>query len=347
MRKVSNIKLREETACILATKKSLIIENYINLIKKNSAIEDNSMLKFSIIVMKKIINNFIDCLMSKDLQLDRDVNLLIAHEIAYKNISYHDFIKTTSYFEESCLDILIKEIDEHNLSKCLTLINNLYNETISDISEEYYKINDTTVFALVKLAELRDDTTGSHLERTREYAVLLSKELGLDNKFISNIERASLLHDIGKVGIRDKILLKPSSLNCEEFEEMKKHTLIGADTISQIIRNSNSNSEYLLMAKDIALYHHEKYDGSGYPYGLKGEYIPLSARIFALADAYDAIVSKRPYKEALSHEEAVKKICSASNKHFDPAIIDVFIRIQEEFNIINDKYKEEAEFEMI
>jgi len=141
-------------------------------------------------------------------------------------------------------------------------------------------------------------------------AILLSKELNLDFDFIKNMGKASLLHDVGKIAIRDNILLKPGKLNNYEFEEMKKHTIIGAKAISKVISSNDLSHEYLYMAVDISLCHHEKYDGSGYPNGFKGTQIPLPARISAIADAYDVITSKRPYKQPFSHEEAVRRIWS-------------------------------------
>lgn len=213
------------------------------------------------------------------------------------------------------------------------------NKALEDIRDEYFNIKDSTLTAIIKLSELRDDVTGKHVERAKDYAVLLSKELGMDDNFINDMNKASLLHDVGKIGIRDEILLKPGKLTEDEFEEMKKHTIMGARTICKVISVNDLENGYLFMAIDIALYHHEKYDGSGYPYGLSGEQIPLSAKIFQIADAYDVITSKRPYKEPLTHEEAVRRIVSDSNKHFDPDIVNVFVKIQDKFKKVCDKYK--------
>ncbi len=206
--------------------------------------------------------------------------------------------------------------------------------------EEYFE---TTLFALAKVAELRDPETSYHLERTREYSVQLSRQLELDKKFIEQIYRVGPLHDIGKVGIKDSILLKPGKLDETEFAEMKKHTLIGAETIRNVIGKQRLDKNYINMAEEIALSHHEKFDGSGYPQNLKGEDIPLAARIFALADAYDAIISRRPYKEPLPHETAVERITNDAGSHFDPEIVRAFLEIEKEFAEINETYSQDRE----
>lgn len=255
------------------------------------------------------------------------------------NISYNNFMTCLPYFQESYISILFKNLKNEEVEKCITLFNRIYNEIISSIQNEYLNINDSTLTAMLKLSELRDDITEHHVERTKEYAVLLSKELNLDDNFIKHMSKASLLHDIGKVAVRDEILLKPGKLTGDEYEEIKKHTIVGAKTISKVISVNEYTHEYLYMAIDIALGHHEKYDGSGYPNGIKGRQIPLCARIFALADAYDVITSERPYKKAFSHKEAVRRILLDSGKHFDPNIINVFVKIQDKFKMINNNYK--------
>ena len=179
-----------------------------------------------------------------------------------------------------------------------------------------------------------DRETAGHLARTRKYAVAIAKELRKNKKYrkiitkehIEDLNDAAPLHDIGKVGIRDDILLKESKLTDEEYEEMKRHALIGKKIIKDTIEKYKLNQSFLIMARDIIEYHHEKYNGKGYPTGLKGEEIPLEARIFAVADAYDAIRSKRPYKNSLPHKEAIKRIKSDKGEHFDPDIVDVFIK---------------------
>ena len=157
----------------------------------------------------------------------------------------------------------------------------------------------------------------------------------IDDTYIDNIHMASPLHDIGKVGIPDAILLKPGKLTPAEFEIMKTHTILGFDTLSQVQKRYTHNS-FLKMGMEIAKYHHEKWDGTGYPEGLSGEKIPLSARIMALADVYDALRSKRVYKEAFSHEESCAIIEEGSGKHFDPLLIKIFHQNHKAFQEIHD-----------
>ncbi len=198
------------------------------------------------------------------------------------------------------------------------------------------------IFGLASLTEFRDNDTGKHLERISKYSMLIAEKLRHTKKYrdyitenyIDDLEISSILHDIGKVGIEDKILLKKGRLTKDEFEKIKLHPIIGSKVIDSI-NNKMKDKSFLKLAHQIILYHHEKYDGSGYPKGLKGSKIPLSARIVALADVYDALVSKRVYKDAISHEEAVKIILSEKGKHFDPDIINVFLKNHTEFLNIN------------
>jgi len=197
------------------------------------------------------------------------------------------------------------------------------------------------IFGLAKLAEARDSDTGRHLERIQILCKRFSEELGkdprfadqIDDKFCDMIFHASPLHDIGKVAIEDSVLLKPGKLTAEEFEKMKLHTVIGATTLEEV-QNRFPNNAFLNMGIQIARWHHEKWDGSGYPDGLSGEMIPICARIMSIVDVYDAIRSKRVYKDPISHEEACKIIVSEQGSHFDPAIIDVFILLQNELDHI-------------
>ncbi len=190
---------------------------------------------------------------------------------------------------------------------------------------------DVAVFALAKLAESRDAETGEHLERIREYCQILAERLAasgpyaalIDDRFLEDFFRSSPLHDIGKVGIPDKILLKPGPLTPAEFDVMRQHTVIGAEAL----REAASQSDYggfLEMAAEIARYHHEWMDGTGYPEGLKGHRIPLSARIVALGDAFDALTSVRVYKGAMSVETARKLIESEEGTHYDPIVVGAF-----------------------
>lgn len=203
------------------------------------------------------------------------------------------------------------------------------------------------IFAMSKLAESRDPETGEHLERMREYCKVLSMSLAkkakyqglIDEEFITNIYAASPLHDIGKVGIEDRILLKPGPLTADEWNIMKKHPVIGAETLREVERQHPGNS-LIQMGIDIAASHHEKWDGSGYPFGLKGEEIPLVARIMALGDVYDALSSKRCYKDAYGHEKSCQILIEGRGSHFDPDVVDTFAEIQDEFLRIREFYQD-------
>jgi HD-GYP domain-containing protein (c-di-GMP phosphodiesterase class II) len=207
-----------------------------------------------------------------------------------------------------------------------------------------------SLLAMVKLAEARDEETGDHLERMKVYSRTITESLLSESKYvksitpeyIENIERFSPMHDIGKVGIRDGILLKPGKLTTDEFDEMKKHAIYGADVLRTAESNITKKGRNIFqMGIEIAEGHHEKWDGSGYPYGKRGEEIPLSARIVAIADVFDALSSKRPYKEAFSFEESFDTILEGSGKHFDPEIVRAFElnkkRIFEIYNMFNEK----------
>lgn len=200
-----------------------------------------------------------------------------------------------------------------------------------------------SVFALVRLTESRDSDTGHHVERVQHLCKALATALKSNSElstiitpeFINNIFYSSALHDIGKISIPDAVLLKPGRLTEEEFEATKQHVKFGADNLSEMIRLF-PNNDIILMAAKIARYHHEKWDGTGYLSGLKEKEIPLPARIMAIIDVYDALRSKRPYKEALSHFETMKIIRSGSGNHFDPKIVNAFEKINEQIEIIFD-----------
>ncbi len=204
------------------------------------------------------------------------------------------------------------------------------------------------IFSLAGLAEDRNPETGEHLERTKKYAAALAKQLAKNPKFrgiitrdfIDNLNDAAPLHDIGKVGIPDSVLLKEGKLTDEEFDEMKKHVSLGTEIIRKTIEKFKLRQTFLFMSQNISAYHHEKYNGRGYPEGLKGDDIPVEARIFALCDAYDAIRSKRPYKSELSHEDAIARIKSDSGRHFDPDIVGAFLECAKEFSRIHDDSKD-------
>ncbi len=199
-------------------------------------------------------------------------------------------------------------------------------------------LRDVTVFAMAKLAESRDPEAGGHLERVRKYVVALATELmaqesfadPIDQDFVDMIRVASPLHDIGKVSVPDCVLLKPGKLDSDEWEIMKSHTVSGRDTLNQAIEHYQE-ADFLIMARDIAAHHHERYDGTGYPDSLAGQDIPVAARIFAVADVYDALISKRVYKPACSHPVARQYICESGGTHFDPVVVAAFRACESEF----------------
>ncbi len=198
---------------------------------------------------------------------------------------------------------------------------------------------DVLLFALAKLTESRDNDTGMHLDRIREYCRILAQELSswdsyrdeIDGEYIQLLYLTSPLHDIGKVGIPDSVLLKPGPLTPDEFEVMKQHTTIGGQTL-QAVTQAHPEARYLAMARDIAYTHHERFDGGGYPFGLCAKEIPLCGRVTALADVYDALTSRRVYKAKMSHSEAREVILEGSGTHFDPDIVQAFLK--REFEIV-------------
>jgi putative two-component system response regulator len=206
---------------------------------------------------------------------------------------------------------------------------------------------DVAIFAMARLAESRDPETGAHLERVRSYCRILAQHLAttgatkdqVNAEYIRLIYQTSPLHDIGKVGIPDSVLLKPGRLSDREFEIMKTHTEIGAQTLDAALRQF-PGIKFLEMSRDIAATHHERLDGSGYPRGLAGEEIPLCGRIVALADVYDALTSKRVYKNAFAHDVAKSIICADTGKQFDPIVVEAFCSTEPQFIAVRDRYSE-------
>jgi len=222
---------------------------------------------------------------------------------------------TLKYFRE--------ELEEKN--------KNLENQVINKM-QEIYEAQLSTIFAISKLAESRDDDTGKHIERVSAYSRALAELLGnsqminyrVDDIFCKNIYYSSSLHDIGKVAIPDNILLKAGKLDPDEYEIIKTHTTIGANNLKEVLKAYPNNS-FITMGVDIAENHHEHWDGSGYPKGIKEEQIPLSARIVSIVDVYDALCSERVYKKTLTHKEALDFIKEQSGLLFDPYLVDIFI----------------------
>lgn len=203
---------------------------------------------------------------------------------------------------------------------------------------EIYASQLATILAMSKLAESRDDDTGQHLERVQAYCNLLGKAMQqdpryagiVDREYVMNLVHASPLHDIGKVGIPDAVLCKPGRLTPEEFEVMKTHADIGAKTLQAVLDQYPSN-EYIQMGLAIAHFHHEKWDGSGYPTGRSGSDIPLCARIMAIADVYDALTSERCYKKAMSHDESLGILVQGAGTHFDPYLMPFLRMVADDF----------------
>jgi putative two-component system response regulator len=207
---------------------------------------------------------------------------------------------------------------------------------------ELAAIQDVTILAMASLAETRDNDTGNHIRRTQHYMRLLARQLRthprfhqfLDERTIDILFKSAPLHDIGKVGIPDRILLKPGRFEPHEFEIMKTHCKLGRDAIQHAEDQLGLEVEFLHYAKEIAYSHQEKWDGSGYPEGWAGDDIPISARLMAVADVYDALISRRVYKEGMSHEKAVAIITEGRGQHFDPDIVDAFLTVTEQFRAI-------------
>ena len=225
------------------------------------------------------------------------------------------------------------------------------NREVARRTRQIVAIQDATIRAMASLAESRDNETGGHIRRTQTYLKVLAQRLRHHPRFRNfctpaNIEilyKTAPLHDIGKVGIPDYILLKPGKLTPEEFDVMKCHPRIGRDAIQRVISElRGEDSLFLTVAQQIAYGHHEKWDGSGYPDGIAGEAIPLPARLMAVADVYDALISRRVYKPALSHQQAVECIAMGRAKHFDPDVVDAFMTIHREFEKISQRFSDVA-----
>lgn len=233
-------------------------------------------------------------------------------------------------------DWLVTSINYILLNFVFILTHGIFSKGFQTIIARSIETRNATILGLAKLAEYRDHETGTHLKRISRISVQLATELRkmpeyssyITDEYIADLSLSSILHDIGKVGIEDSILLNNGPLTKEEFDVIKKHPEMGEDVILEIEKNISGRSLYAL-AREIALYHHERWDGSGYPKGLHEKDIPLSARIVALADVYDALISKRPYKDPIPHKEALALITGESGKHFDPKLVSVFFKIQD------------------
>ncbi len=226
-----------------------------------------------------------------------------------------------------------------NLTPALDMQSRLREQT-----KETWRARESVFNSMAILSEFRDRETGEHILRSKTYVKLLLENLPFEHPFsrkaITLISNSAMLHDIGKVGIPDSILLKPGALTTAEFAIMKTHTTLGTKAILHT-RHTLDHDTVLMFAQEIAEFHHEWWDGSGYPLQLKGDQIPLTARVMALADVYDALISVRPYKGPMSHREAVDVIVAESGTHFDPVLVKLFLTLEKEFERISSMNKEE------
>ena len=223
--------------------------------------------------------------------------------------------------------------------------NEILDQQVKQRTLQLENLQDALIISMASLAETRDNETGHHIRRTQYYIRELAQTLQdnprfatLTDKNIDLIYKSAPLHDIGKVGVPDRILLKPARLTPEEFEEMKRHTIYGRDALMAAEKTLGTTESFLSTAKEIAYFHHEKWDGSGYPEGLAGDSIPAAARLMALVDVYDALISKRPYKDAMPHEQAVEIIVKGKSSHFDPDVVDAFLEIHDFFSDVAKRY---------
>ena len=223
-------------------------------------------------------------------------------------------------------------------------------ELVTETTQELTQMIDAVVWAMASLAETRDYETANHLRRVQHYITALARQLQqhprfaheLSNRNIGFLYQAAPLHDIGKVSIPDAILLKPAPLTDEEFAQMKLHTVYGRNAIADVEQRLGFSNNFLRFAREIAYSHQEKYDGSGYPQGLVGDAIPVSARLMAVADVYDALISKRVYKPAFTHETAIELIRQGSGEHFDPDVVDAMLMVEEQFMAIAAEFHDPA-----
>ncbi|MDR1471977.1 MAG: response regulator [Synergistaceae bacterium] len=257
-------------------------------------------------------------------------------------------------FDLGAVDYMVKpfdirevqaRIDVHlsllNAKKALKQQNELLEIKVKERTQELSVTQSVIIEAMASLAETRDQETGDHVMRTRFYVQLLAVKLASHPKFENFLRQqdpddlgtAATLHDIGKVGVPDHILLKPARLTPEEFEEVKKHTIYGHNILNKLAHRLPGNS-FLKLADDIAWSHHEKWNGFGYPRGLKGDDIPIPGRLMAIADVYDAIISPRVYKGPMTNGEAVEFILSQSGTHFDPDVVAAFVELEDTFNFV-------------
>jgi len=279
-------------------------------------------------------------------RIDPDIHIVFV--TAYSDFSHAEILKLMDSTDKFLF--LRKPFDADEIRQLALALSEKWNldKMVNKRTQELKLTRTVSIRALAELAELRDYNTGLHLKRVAEYSKLIARSLSrrrepkwckyITEQYIEDIGESSVLHDIGKIGIPDHILLKPGRLTPKERELMKIHASIGGDALAKAVKEIEIQS-FLTLGKQIAYYHHEKFNGSGYPIGLKGEEIPLSARIVALADVYDALTSNRPYRKAYLHEAAFKIITQKKGQaQFDPVILETFTKNEAEFKKIHKKY---------
>jgi response regulator RpfG family c-di-GMP phosphodiesterase len=322
---LNNSSLRE----VAASKEVLLINDIESYIDEHPESRTSRLLRDegmnSILVLPLIINN------------------ITRGFLIFNSESRDSFTDEHIFFLKSISGQIAFSIQRGELIEQLELYTKNLEGLVKARTDEIVKTQKTTIFALSKLAEVRDPETGEHLERIRNYSVLIAQILkysGHDNEitnlYLRDLYDSSILHDIGKVGIPDSILLKPGPLTVAEFDIIKSHTTIGYNALSTASRDLGENS-FLKMAMDITQYHHEQWAGGGYPLGIKGDAIPLAARIVSIADVYDALISKRPYKKPFTHEKSIN-IMKQESERFDPLLFRIFLENEQEFNRIRKQY---------
>lgn len=236
----------------------------------------------------------------------------------------------------------------HNAQQQLENHNELLEQRVRERTRELMQTKDVAIYCMASLAETRDNETGKHILRTQNYIKVLAEHLQTHPKFSNYLQhnntiemlcKTSPLHDIGKVGVPDRILLKPGKLDPDEWVIMKKHAQYGHDALLRA-ENEFGSTDFLQMAREIAYTHHEHWDGNGYPRGIKGEEIPISGRLMALADIYDALISKRIYKDAYTHRHAIEIVTQSSGNHLDPDMVEAFLQLQDKFSDIAVEYSD-------
>jgi two-component system response regulator RpfG len=263
-------------------------------------------------------------------------------------VTVHDDRKVRyAALDAGITDFLTKPVDAREcLARCRNLLTlrrqqlaledrrRLLEHMVDDATREVREREKETLLRLARAGEYRDEETGYHLIRMSRYSRLIANAIGLERDEAETVELAAPLHDIGKIGIPDQILLKPGKLDEGEWQVMKRHPVIGHEILK------GSASKYVRMGALIALGHHEKYDGSGYPNGLEGDHIPLCARLVAVADVYDALTSKRPYKSAWPSERAFEHLAAQAGRHFDPRLLEAFLGVKQQVIEVQQEWRE-------